>query len=148
MPDLLLELFSEEIPARMQANAARNLRKLITDSLVDAGLTYEGAKEYWTPRRLVIDIRNLTTRSADIKEERKGPRTDAPQKAIEGFMRGVGLQSIDQAKIQSDPKKGEYYVAIIEKTRSRRSPNNCIYYATDHRQFFLAQIHAMGQKFS
>lgn len=115
MPDLLLELFSEEIPARMQKKAAGDLRKLVTDALVDAGLTYEGAKEYWTPRRLVLDIRGLTARSADIRQERKGPRTDAPQKAIEGFMRGAGLSSIDEATIQSDPKKGEFYVAIIQK---------------------------------
>ena len=72
MPDLLLELFSEEIPARMQRKAAGDLKKLVTDALVDAGLTYEGAKEYWTPRRLTLDLRGLTARSADLKEERKG----------------------------------------------------------------------------
>lgn len=115
MPDLLLELRSEEIPARMQRKAAGDLRKLVTDALVDAGLTYEGAQEYWTPRRLTLDIRGLTAKSADLKEERKGPRTDAPEKAIEGFLRGAGLTSIDQAKIVADPKKGEFYVAIIEK---------------------------------
>ncbi|AZN72831.1 glycine--tRNA ligase subunit beta [Georhizobium profundi] len=115
MPDLLLELRSEEIPARMQRKAAGDLRKLVTDALVDAGLTYEGAQEYWTPRRLTLDIRGLTAKSADLKEERKGPRTDAPEKAIEGFLRGAGLASIGQAKIVSDPKKGEFYVAIIEK---------------------------------
>ncbi|MCF6320529.1 MAG: glycine--tRNA ligase subunit beta [Rhizobiaceae bacterium] len=115
MPDLLLELFCEEIPARMQRDAADNLRKLVTNALVDAGLTYEGAKEYWTPRRLVLDVRGLTARSADIREERKGPRTDAPQKAIEGFMRGAGLKSIEDAQIQNDPKKGEFYVAVINK---------------------------------
>ncbi|MEM9279445.1 MAG: glycine--tRNA ligase subunit beta [Pseudomonadota bacterium] len=115
MPDLLLELFSEEIPARMQRKAAGDLRAAVTNTLVDAGLTYEGAKEYWTPRRLVLDVRGLTARSADIKEERKGPRTDAPEKAIEGFMRGAGLASIDQAEVRSDPKKGDFYVAVIEK---------------------------------
>jgi len=115
MPDLLLELFSEEIPARMQKRAAEDLRKRVTDALVDAGLTYEGAKEYWTPRRLAIDLRGLTPRSADIREERKGPRTDAPEKAIEGFLRGAGLSSVDQAQTRSDPKKGEFYVAVIEK---------------------------------
>ncbi|GLQ38571.1 glycine--tRNA ligase beta subunit [Rhizobium albus] len=99
----------------MQRKAAGDLRKLVTDALVDAGLTYEGAQEYWTPRRLTLDIRGLTAKSADLKEERKGPRTDAPEKAIEGFLRGAGLASIDQAKIVSDPKKGEFYVAIIEK---------------------------------
>ena len=115
MPDLLLELFSEEIPARMQRKAAGDLRAAVTNALVDAGLTYEGAKEYWTPRRLVLDVRGLTGRSSDIREERKGPRTDAPEKAIEGFMRGAGLTSIDQAEVKSDPKKGDFYVAVIEK---------------------------------
>lgn len=115
MPDLLLELFSEEIPARMQRKAAGDLKKLVTDALVDAGLTYEGAKEYWTPRRLTLDLRGLTARSADLKEERKGPRTDAPEKAVAGFLRGAGLTSIDDAEKRTDPKKGEFYVAVIEK---------------------------------
>jgi len=115
MPDLLLELFSEEIPARMQRKAAGDLRKLVTDALVDAGLTYEGAREYWTPRRLALDIRGLTARSADIREEKKGPRTDAPAKAIEGFLRAAGLSSVTEAQVQSDPKKGEFYVAVIER---------------------------------
>ena len=115
MPDLLLELRSEEIPARMQRKAAGDLKKLVTDGLVDAGLTYEAATEYWTPRRLALDIRGVTARSKDVREERKGPRTDAPEKAIQGFLRGAGLSSIDEAEIQSDPKKGDFYVAVIEK---------------------------------
>ena len=115
MPDLLLELFSEEIPARMQRKAAGDLKKLVTDALVDAGLTYEGAREYWTPRRLTLDLRGLTARSKDIREERKGPRTDAPEKAVEGFLRGAGLSSVDDAEIQNDPKKGDFYVAVINK---------------------------------
>ena len=94
MPDLLLELRSEEIPARMQRKAAGDLKKLVTDALVEAGLSYEGAREYWTPRRLTLDIRGVTARSADVREERKGPRTDANEKAIEGFLRGAGLSSI------------------------------------------------------
>lgn len=115
MPDLLIELFSEEIPARMQRRAAGDLKKRLTDVLVDAGLTYEGAREYWTPRRLTLDLRGLTPRSADLKEERKGPRTDAPEKAIAGFLRGSGLTSVDQAEVHSDPKKGDFYVAVINK---------------------------------
>ncbi|MET0748861.1 MAG: glycine--tRNA ligase subunit beta [Rhizobium sp.] len=115
MPDLLLELRSEEIPARMQRKAAGDLKKLVTDALVEAGLSYEGAREYWTPRRLTLDIRGLTARSADVREERKGPRRDANAQAIEGFLRAAGLASIDEAEIQSDPKKGEFYVAIIAK---------------------------------
>lgn len=115
MPDLFLELFSEEIPSRMQRKSAGDLRSLVTNALVDAGLTYEGAKEYWTTRRLTLDIRGLTAKSADIKEEKKGPRTDAPEQAIAGFLRGAGLESIDQAQVQNDPKKGDFYVAVIEK---------------------------------
>ncbi len=115
MPDLLLELRSEEIPARMQRKAAGDLKKLLTDALVETGLTYEGAREYWTPRRLTLDIRGLNTRSADVREDRKGPRTDANEKAIEGFLRGAGLTSIDQAHVHSDPKKGDFYVAHIVK---------------------------------
>ena len=115
MPDLLLELFCEEIPARMQRKAAGDLRKAVTGALVESGLTYEGAREYWTPRRLALDIRGVTARSADISEERKGPRTDAPEKAIEGFLRGAGLSSVDEAEVRSDPKKGDFYVAVIKK---------------------------------
>ncbi|OQP85927.1 glycine--tRNA ligase subunit beta [Rhizobium rhizosphaerae] len=115
MPDLLLELRSEEIPAQMQRKAAGDLRKLVTDALVEAGLTYEGAREYWTPRRLTLDIRGLTARSADQHEERKGPRVDANEKAIEGFLRGAGLASISEAHVHRDPKKGDFYVAHIVK---------------------------------
>ncbi len=99
----------------MQRKAAGDLKKLVTDALVEAGLSYEGAREYWTPRRLTLDIRGLTARSADVREERKGPRTDANEKAIEGFLRGAGLSSISEAQVQSDPKKGDFYVAIISK---------------------------------
>ena len=79
MPDLLLELFSEEIPARMQRKAAGDLKKMITDGLVDAGLTYEAATAYWTPRRLALSVEGLDAASKPVREERKGPRTDAPQ---------------------------------------------------------------------
>ncbi|MCM2433862.1 glycine--tRNA ligase subunit beta [Agrobacterium rosae] len=115
MPDLLLELRSEEIPARMQRKAAGDLKKLVTDALVEAGLTYEGAREYWTPRRLTLDIRGLNARSADVREEKKGPRTDSNEKAIEGFLRGAGLSSVSEAQVVSDPKKGDFYIAIINK---------------------------------
>ncbi len=79
MPELLLELFSEEIPARMQAKAAEDLRALVTNALVDAGLTYEGAQAHATPRRLVLSVEGLNAKAADMREERKGPRIDAPQ---------------------------------------------------------------------
>ncbi len=114
MPDLLLEFFSEEIPARMQARAAEDLRKLITDRLVEAGLTYEGAKAFATPRRLALAVAGIPARQPDVKEERKGPRVGANEKAIAGFLKAAGLASIEQAKIQQDPK-GDFYVALIEK---------------------------------
>lgn len=115
MPDLLLELRSEEIPARMQRKAARDLKKLATDALVEAGLTYEGAREYWTPRRLTLDIRGLNARSSDVREDIKGPATSAPEQAIQGFLRKAGLASISEAHVHSDPKKGDFYVAHIVK---------------------------------
>jgi glycyl-tRNA synthetase beta chain len=115
MPDLLIELRSEEIPARMQRKAAGDLRKSVTDALVDAGLTYEAAREYWTPRRLTLDIRGLTPRSKDVHEEIKGPSTKAPEQALAGFMRKAGLSDIFEAHVHTDPKKGDFYVAHISK---------------------------------
>lgn len=115
MPDLLLELRSEEIPARMQRKAAGDLKKMITDGLVEAGLTYEGAQEYWTPRRLTLDIRGLTACSKDVREEIKGPSVTAPEQAIQGFLRKAGLSDIRAAHKHSDPKKGEFYVAHLVK---------------------------------
>ena len=116
MPDLLLELFSEEIPARMQRKAAGDLKKMITDGLVEAGLTYEAATPYWTPRRLTLDIRGLTVRSKDVHEDIKGPSVTAPEAAIQGFLRKAGLSDIAQAHVHSDPKKGDFYVAHITKS--------------------------------
>ncbi|WP_114214047.1 glycine--tRNA ligase subunit beta [Ochrobactrum sp. 3-3] len=115
MPDLLLELFSEEIPARMQRKAAGDLKKMITDGLVEAGLTYEAATAYWTPRRLALDIRGLTVRSKDVHEDVKGPSVTAPEQAIQGFLRKAGLTDVSQAHVHSDPKKGDFYVAHLTK---------------------------------
>ncbi len=115
MPDLLLELFSEEIPARMQRKAADDLRRLVTDALVERGLVYEGAKAFATPRRLTLHIAGLPVRGRDVREERKGPRVGAPEAAVQGFLKAAGLDSLDQATIVSDPKKGDSYVAIVEK---------------------------------
>jgi len=115
MPDLLLELFSEEIPARMQARAAEDLKTIVTGKLVDAGLVYEGAKAFATPRRLALTIQGLPNRQPDLKEEKKGPRVGSPEKAIEGFLKGAGLASIKDATIQKDPKKGDFYLALIER---------------------------------
>lgn len=115
MPDLLLELFSEEIPARMQRKAAEDLKKLVTDALVERGLTYEGAKAFATPRRLALTIAGLPVRGRDVREERKGPRVGAPEAALQGFLKAAGLASLAEATIVSDPKKGDSYVAVIEK---------------------------------
>ncbi len=114
MPDLLLEFFSEEIPARMQARAADDLKKLVTEALVEAGLPYEGAKAFVTPRRLALAVQGVPVKQPDLKEEKKGPRVGAPEGAVKGFLRAAGLTSIEQAKVQPD-KKGDFYVAVIEK---------------------------------
>ncbi len=115
MPDLLFEVFSEEIPARMQAQAAEDLKKLVTQALVDRGLTYEGAASFVTPRRLALHIAGLPVQQPDVREEKKGPRVGAPEAAVQGFLKSAGLTSLDQATIEKDPKKGEFYVAIVEK---------------------------------
>jgi glycyl-tRNA synthetase beta chain len=117
MPDLLLELFSEEIPARMQRRAAEDLKKLVTDALVEAGLTYAGAGAFSTPRRLVLALEGLTAESPDVTEERKGPRTDAPEKALEGFLRATGLTK-DQLEIRDDKKGQTYFAKIVKPGRS------------------------------
>ncbi|EYD71073.1 glycine--tRNA ligase subunit beta [Limimaricola hongkongensis] len=111
MPDLLIELFSEEIPARMQARAAQDLKRMVTDGLVEAGLTYASAGAFHTPRRLALSVEGLSEASRDTVEERKGPRTDAPEKALEGFLRSTGLTK-DQLEIR-DEKKGQAYFARI-----------------------------------
>jgi glycyl-tRNA synthetase beta chain len=114
MPDLLLELFSEEIPARMQAKAADDLRRLVTDKLVAEGLVYDGAKAFATPRRLALTVHGIPARQPDLKTERRGPKLGAPDAAVQGFLKATGLKSLDEAKIQRDPK-GDFYIGLIEK---------------------------------
>ena len=115
MPELLLELFSEEIPARMQPRAAEELKRLVTDGLKAQGLGAGDAQSFATPRRLTLVVRDVPARSPDQSEERKGPRVNAPEQAIQGFLRAAGLTSIGEASVVSDPKKGDYYVARIER---------------------------------
>ena len=115
MPDLLLEFLSEEIPARMQARAADDLKKMVTDRLVAAGLVYEGAKAFATPRRLALSVHGVLVRQPDIKEQKKGPRVGAPEGAIAGFLKAAGLSLIGEAKVEKDAKKGDFYMAVIEK---------------------------------
>ena len=113
MPDLLIELFSEEIPARMQTRAAEDLKKLVTNGLVEAGLTYGSAAAFSTPRRLTLALGDMLAASPRTVEERKGPKADAPEKAIEGFLRGAGLTR-DQLE-ERDTPKGKILFAMIEK---------------------------------
>ncbi|WP_119389862.1 glycine--tRNA ligase subunit beta [Taklimakanibacter lacteus] len=113
MAELLLELFSEEIPARMQMKAAEDLKSLVTNALVEAGLVYEGAQAHATPRRLVLSVEGLAARTRDVAEERKGPRVDAPEQAIQGFLKSTGLKLADLT-VQDD-KKGKFYIARISK---------------------------------
>jgi glycyl-tRNA synthetase beta chain len=115
MPDLLLELFCEEIPARMQQRAAQDLERLVTGALVERGFAYEGAIAFVTPRRLALHIHGLPVKSADKVEERRGPRVGAPEAAIKGFLKSAGLDDISQAATVTDAKKGEFYAARIEK---------------------------------
>ncbi len=111
MPDLLIELFSEEIPARMQSKAANDLKKLVTGGLVDAGLTYESAACFSTPRRLCLTLSGLTQESPTLSEERRGPKVGAPDKAIEGFLRGAGVARADL--VEREEKKGSFYFATV-----------------------------------
>jgi glycyl-tRNA synthetase beta chain len=118
MPELLLELFSEEIPARMQRRAAEDLRKLVTDALVERGFLYEGARAYATPRRLALHVVGLPPEGKSVREERRGPRVGAPEAAVQGFLRSAGLPGLDQARVEASPK-GEFYMAVIERPGRR-----------------------------
>jgi glycyl-tRNA synthetase beta chain len=115
MPDLLLELFSEEIPARMQARAAEDLRRLVTEGLKAQGLECGEARAFATPRRLTLMVAGVPVKSPDISEEKKGPRVNAPEAAIAGFLKGAGLRSIGEAQVVKAEKKGDFYVARIDK---------------------------------
>ncbi|MEM1192235.1 MAG: glycine--tRNA ligase subunit beta [Pseudomonadota bacterium] len=114
MAEFLLELFSEEIPARMQRRAANDLERLVNQHLLDAGFMPEGVKAFATPRRLTVVATGLPAAQADVREERKGPRVGAPEKAVQGFLRGAGLDSLDACETRTD-KKGDFYVAVVEK---------------------------------
>ncbi len=115
MPELLLELFSEEIPARLQARAAEDLRRLMVEGLKARGLELGEAKSFATPRRLALVIEDVPKKSPAVSEERKGPRVGAPEQAVQGFLKAAGLKSIKDATVVSDEKKGDFYVAKIEK---------------------------------
>ena len=112
MPEFLMEILSEEIPARMQARAAEDLKRLVTGGLEEAGLEFDSARAFATPRRLALVVDGLPTKTPDISEERRGPRADAPDQAVEGFLRGAGITR-DQAEIR-ETGKGSFYFAVIE----------------------------------
>ena len=114
MPELFIELFSEEIPARMQKRAEEDLLKLMREKLEARGLEFKDARTFSAPRRLGVSITDLPAKAADVNEEKKGPRVGAPDQAIQGFLKSAGLTSIDQAQVVED-KKGAFYVARIER---------------------------------
>src|SRR5258705_1829388 len=113
MPDLLLELFSEEIPARMQMQAAKDLERLVIGALSDRGLLFEAERIFAGPRRLTLAISGLPAKQPDVSEEKKGPRVGAPEKAIEGFLKSAGI-SLDQCEKRADAK-GDFYIAVIAR---------------------------------
>ena len=115
MSELLLELFSEEIPARMQVRAAEDLKRLVLEGIAATGLAVGDAMCFSTPRRLTLVVKGVAAHSPAISEERKGPRVGAPEQALAGFLKSAGLASIDEATVVNDPKKGDFYVAKIEK---------------------------------
>jgi glycyl-tRNA synthetase beta chain len=115
MADLLLEIFCEEIPARMQAKAEADLGKALGGALKAAGLAFDALETASGPRRLSVNVTGLPVKSADVSEERKGPKVGSPDQAIAGFLKGAALTSIDQAEVRSDPKKGDFYVAMLDK---------------------------------
>ena len=116
MPDLLIELLSEEIPARMQPRARDDLRRLVADGLVEAGLTYAGARAFSTPRRLALAVRGLSARSPTTREERRGPREGAPAKALEGFARGAGVAVAD-LELRREAKGAFHYAVVTSEGR-------------------------------
>src|SRR5215813_8902681 len=114
MPELLLELLSEEIPARMQARAAEDLKRLMTEKLKEAGLAFTSANAYATPRRLALVVDGLPLAQPDVTEEKRGPRVGAPDQAIQGFLKGLGLTSLDQCE-KRDTGKGEFWFAVVRR---------------------------------
>ncbi|MEM1037209.1 MAG: glycine--tRNA ligase subunit beta [Pseudomonadota bacterium] len=112
MAELLLEFFSEEIPARMQAKAEADLLSAVLKGLAEAGLEPSASRSMSGPRRLTVVLEGLPARSADVEDERKGPKVGAPEQAVAGFLRGAGLDTVDQAEVRNDPKKGDFYVAV------------------------------------
>src|ERR1700709_741870 len=123
MPDLLLQLFSEEIPARMQAKAAEDLRRMVTDKLVAEGLVYEGAKAFATPRRLTLTVHGIPARQPDVKEERKGPKVGAPEQALTGLLAARRLDAdTARRKVALSTSPGANTPAPL---RSRSSPRLC-----------------------
>ncbi|MGH6867237.1 MAG: glycine--tRNA ligase subunit beta, partial [Methyloceanibacter sp.] len=113
MAELLIELFSEEIPARMQARAGEDLKRLVTEKLEAAGLAATEANAYTTPRRLTLVVDGVPPAQPDVTEEKRGPRVGAPDQAVRGFLKSAGLTSLDQCE-KRDTGKGEFWFAVVK----------------------------------
>ena len=144
MAELLLELFSEEIPARMQARAAEDLRRLVIDGLKAQGLEVGEAKAFATPRRLALVVEGVPEKSPAVSEERKGPRVSAPEQAIAGFLKSAGLKSIGDAQVVKDEKKGDFYVARIDKPGRAADEIVDEVVPADVVEFPVAEVDALG----
>ena len=145
MPDLLLELFSEEIPARMQARAAEDLRRLVTGALRERGLSHEGAASFATPRRLALHMAGLPTRQPDTRDEKRGPRVGAPDAAVQGFLKSVGLTSLAEAKIRQGFQKRRILYRRHRAKGQGDDRNSGRGLARRDKRLSMAEIHALGQ---
>ncbi len=145
MAELLLELLSEEIPARMQARAAEDLKRLVGDGLKAAGIAFTDARAFATPRRLALVVDGLPTARADVSEERRGPRVGAPDQAIQGFLKGAGLASLDQAE-KRDTGKGEFWFAVLKKKGGPTAESLPRHHRHRDEGAAMAQIDEMGQR--
>ena len=145
MPDLLLEFFSEEIPARMQPRAMEDLKKLVTDRLVEAGLVYEGAKAFATPRRIALSVHGIPAKQKDIREEKKGPRVGAPEAAVAGFLKSAGLDLARSGEDREGPEEGRVLCRGGREARPRRDRGDRRDRARHRPQISLAEIHALGR---
>ncbi len=143
MPELLLELFSEEIPARMQGRAAEDLARLMTERLKAEGLDAKSVQSFAGPRRLALVMEDLPARQPDRREEKKGPRVDAPAQAVDGFLRSVGLTR-EQVETRKDPK-GDYLFAVIERRGAPAAEVAARIVPEIVSGFPLAEIHAPGR---
>ena len=143
MPELLLELFSEEIPARLQTRAAEDLRRLMVDGLKARGLEVGEAKSFATPRRLALVIEDVPKKSPAVSEERKGPRTSAPEQAVQGFLKGAGLESHQGRRDRQGREEGRLLRRAHRQAGARRARDHRRGAARSDRRLSLAEDHAL-----